>query len=128
MGRLLNGRQAFASYAQKFNAEGDTRVAQPSTGRQIVKPNFVVDDAMLTDFREHLKTERIRVDEEGFQKDLDFIRAMVRFRIDEAVFGVAEAQRHLISVEPQAQIALSMFGEAQKLTELSRTTGRTKAH
>jgi len=128
VGRLLNGRQAFASYAQKFNAEGDTRIAQPSTGRQIVKQNFVVDDAMLTDFREHLKTERIRVDEEGFQKDLDFIRAMIRFRIDEAVFGVAEAQRHLISVEPQAQIGLSMFGEAQKLTELSRTTGRTKAH
>jgi carboxyl-terminal processing protease len=128
VGRLLNGRQVFQNYAQKFTAEGDTRFAQASTGRQVVKPNFVVDDAMMADFREHLKTERVKIDEEGFTKDLDFIRAMIRFRIDEVVFGVAEAQRHLIAAQPQAQVAMSMFGEAQKLSELSRAAGRTKAH
>ena len=128
VGRLLNSRQVFQLYAQKFTADGDTRFSQTSTGRQVVKPNFVVDDAMLADFREHLKSEKMRIDDEGFTKDLDFIRAMVRFRIDEVVFGVAEAQRHLIAAQPQAQVALTMFGEAQKLAELSRATGRTKAH
>jgi carboxyl-terminal processing protease len=126
-GRILNARQEFENYAQKFTAEGDTRIAQPSSGRKIVKPNFVVDDAMLADFREQLKTDKIKIDEEGFKKDIDFIRAMIRFRIDEVVFGVADAQRHLVEVEPQAQVALSMFGEAQKLVELTRA-GRTKAH
>jgi hypothetical protein len=53
---------------------------------------------------------------------------MIRFRIDEVVFGIAEAQRHLLSADPQSQVALSMFGEAVKLTELSRTNGRSKAH
>ena len=72
---------------------------------------------MLADFREHLKNERIRVDDEAFKKESDFIRAMIRFRIDEAVFGTVEAQRHLINADPQAQVAISMFGEAQKLTE-----------
>jgi hypothetical protein len=33
----------------------------------------------------------------------------------------------LIAVDPQAQAALTMFGEAQKLTELSKAS-RTKAH
>jgi len=127
-GRMLYLRRAFDVYAQKYNAEGDTRVGQPSTGRAIVKPNFAVDDAMLADFREQLKSDKVKVDEEGFKKDLDFIKAMIRFRIDEAVFGVSEAQRHLVAADPQAQVALSMFGEAQKLTELSRTVGRTKAH
>ena len=51
-GRTLQARQAFDNYAQKFTADGDTRVAQQSTGRQVVKPNFVVDDAMVADFRE----------------------------------------------------------------------------
>ena len=41
---------------------------------------------------------------------------MIRFEIDKALFGIAEARRHLIMVDPQAQMALSMFGEAQKLT------------
>ena len=75
---------------------------------------------MLADFREQLKTDRIKMDEDSFTKDFDFIKAMIRFRIDEAVFGIAEARRHLIVVDPQAQAALSMFGEAQKLTELSK--------
>jgi hypothetical protein len=67
----------------------------------------------------------VKIDDAAFQKDLQFIRAMIRFRIDEAVFGIAEARRHLIAVDPQAQIAMTMFGEAQKLSGLSR--GTTKA-
>jgi carboxyl-terminal processing protease len=126
-GRSLYARQAFENYAQKFTAEGDTRIVQQSTGRKIVKPNFVVDDAMLADFREQLKTDKVKMDEDGFKKDLEFIRAMIRHRIDEVVFGLAEAERHLVAVDPQAQVALSMFGEAQKLTELARSNGK-KAH
>lgn len=126
-GRALYARQEFERYAQKYTAEGDTRIAGPSTGRKTVKPNFVVDEAMVADFREQLKADHVKIEEEGFQKDLDFIRAMIRFRIDEAVFGVAEARRHLVMVDPQAQAAMTMFGEAQKLTELSKGS-KTKAH
>jgi carboxyl-terminal processing protease len=126
-GRQLYARQTFERFAQRFSAEGDTRVTGTATGRKNVKPNFVVDDAMLADFREQLKNDRARIDDDAFKKDIDFIRAMIRFRIDEAVFGIAEARRHLVSVDPQAQSALSMFGEAQRLTELSKA-GRTKAH
>jgi len=127
LGRQLYARQAFERFAQRFSAEGDTRVSGTSTGRKDVKPNFVVDDAMLADFREQLKGDRVRPDDEAFKKDIDFIRAMIRFRIDEAVFGIAEARRHLVGADPQAQAALAMFGEAQKLTELGKA-GRTKAH
>jgi carboxyl-terminal processing protease len=126
-GRTLYARQQFERFAQSFAAEGDTRISGTSNGRKTVKPNFVVDDVMMADFREQLKTDRIKMDEDALKKDIDFIKAMIRFRIDEALFGVAEARRHLIAVDPQAQAALSMFGEAQKLTELSKAN-RTKAH
>jgi carboxyl-terminal processing protease len=125
VGRLLSGRQEFASFAQNFSARDDVRFAQKSSGRQVVAPNFVVDDAMLADFREQLRRDRIKIDEDGFNKDLDFIRAMIRFEIDRAVFALADARRHLILVDPQAQTALGMFGEAQKLTLLGRAA--TKA-
>ncbi len=126
-GRALYARGTFANYAQKFAAEGDTRVTQRSTGRQTVKRDFKVDDAMVADFKDSLKAEHIKVDEDGFKKDLDFIRAMIRFEIDNALFGIADARRHLIEVDPQAQIAVTMFGEAQKLAELSKSS-RVKAH
>src|SRR4051812_12992616 len=124
-GRMLNSRLEFENYAQKFTAEGDTRVEQASNGRRIVTPNFVVDDAMLNEFREQLKTNKLKIDENAFKKDIEFIRAMIRYRIDEAVFGIAAARQHLIMVDPQAQVAVTMFGEAQKLSGLTRTT--TKA-
>jgi carboxyl-terminal processing protease len=124
-GRMLYGRQEFENYAQRFTAEGDKRVEQASTGRRTVSPNFVVDDAMINEFREQLHTNHVKIDDNLFRKDQDFIRAMLRFRIDEAVFGVAEARRHLVAVDPQAQVAMTMFGEAQKLGGLAKTT--TKA-
>jgi carboxyl-terminal processing protease len=124
-GRMLFNRQEFENYAQKFTAEGDTRIAGASVGRRTVKPNFVVDDAMVADFRKQLDTDKIKIDDAGFKTDNDFIRAMIRFRIDEVVFGMADARRHLIAVDPQAQAALTEFGEAQKLTQLARAS--TKA-
>ena len=123
-GRSLSARGEFANYASRFSADGDTRVSQTSTGRKTVKPNFVVDDAMVAEFREQLKTDRVRIDEEAFKKDFEFIKAMIRFEIDRALFGVAEARRHLIEVDPQARVALTMFGEAQKLADQARASSK----
>jgi carboxyl-terminal processing protease len=127
-GRTLYARQTFERFAQQFTAEGDVRIGVTAgNARKTVKPNFVVDDAMVADFKEQMKSDRIKMDDDAFQKEIEFIRAMMRFRIDEALFGIAEARRHLIMVDPQAQAALQMFGEAQKLTELNKGT-RTKAN
>jgi hypothetical protein len=125
---MLNARQAFASYAQKYTAEGDVRVGQQSTGRRMVKQNFVVDDDMLEDFRLQLAADGVKIDEPGYAQDLEFIKAMIRFEVDNALFGVADAWRHLVMVDPQAQMALSQFGEAQKLLELNKASTKTIGH
>ena len=49
---------------------------------------------------------------------------MQRFEIDVALFGISDAWRHLIMVDPQAQMALSQFGEAQKLVELNKASAK----
>src|SRR3954453_2679992 len=126
-GRMLVARGEFANYAQKYAAEGDTRVTQKSETHRVLKPNLTFDEAMVADSREQLKADKVRIDEEAFAKDLVFIKGMIRFEIDNAVFGIADARRHLIEVDPQAQAALTMFGEAQKLTELGKAT-KVKAH
>jgi len=119
-----NNGGAFGSFATRFDVEGDTRVKQTPTGRKTVKANFVVDDAMVNDFREQLKADRVRINEDSFKKDLDFIKAMIRYEIDRALFGVGEARRHLIEVDPQARVALTTFGEAARLSELSRVASK----
>src|SRR5215468_9108839 len=42
-GRALYARSEFANNAQKYTAEGDTRITQQSTGRRTIAPNFSVD-------------------------------------------------------------------------------------
>jgi carboxyl-terminal processing protease len=125
-GRMLALRQEFEDYAQKFTAEGDTRISQQATGRRSVTTDFSVDDAMVADFREHLKTRRLKIDEDAFRKDLPFIKAMIKYRIEEVVFGISQAKRHLLAQDPQAQQGLALFGEAEKLLVMSK--GMTRAH
>ena len=90
-----------------------------------MKANFTVDDQMIAAFRAQLATDKVKMDEDAFKTDDAFIHAMIRFEIDRQLFGLADARRHLVAVDPQAQVALTLFGEAQKLTELSHLS--TKA-
>jgi carboxyl-terminal processing protease len=129
-GRSLVARSAFANFAENFIAEGDTRMGGASEGKTRMGRGFTVSDAMVADFKKSLQREKIKVDEAAFQKDLDFIKAMIHYEIDVALFGVSEAQKNLIAKDPQAQFALTQFPDAVKLTELTknRMTSRGGNH
>jgi len=118
--RMLFARQVFASFAQKFSAVGDTRIAVEGKDRKFVAKDFTVDAAMLEAFREHLKAEAVKIDEAAFTQDLAFITAMIRYEIDLNLWTVEDARRHLITTDPQAQLALTCFDEAEQLARAAR--------
>ena len=121
-GRSLYTRQLFASYAEQFSAEGDNRVGAQGKNRKVVRPGFLVDDAMVQDFRQFVVSRKLAIDEAAWTKDKNFIRAMIRYEIDVALFNAATARQRLIGDDPQAQFALTLFPEAEKLLELARST------
>jgi carboxyl-terminal processing protease len=118
-GRLLFARQEFANFADQFRAEGDTRLSDANKNKKPIARGFVVTDAMLQEFKTLLASRKLKVDEESFAKDDTFIRAMIHFEIDRALFGMEEARRNVIAKDPQAQFALSQFPEAEHLMELA---------
>jgi carboxyl-terminal processing protease len=120
-GRTLYARQIFASFAQKFSAVGDTRPGLSGKDRRFVTPDFVVDDTMIDEFKAFAAGLGVKIDEEAFAADREFIRAMIRFDIDVALFGIATARQNLFKADPQAQFALSLFQEAEQLTALARS-------
>ncbi len=122
LGRLIYARQLFATFAERFVAEGDTRIT-PRADQKRLPPTFVVDDGMLADFRSFLVAQKVVVDQELFAKDSDFLRALIHYDIDVALFGPSEARRNLLSKDPQAQFALQQFGEAERLGELRKAKG-----
>ena len=127
-GRLLYARNLFDSYAQRFTRKGDTRLTASSTSTpRELGPDFEVTDAMVQEFRQIVEKARIRIDEAAWQKDQDFIKAMIHREIDVDLFGEAAAFRSLTRRDPQLQFALSLFPEAQQLLDLSRQTPRQRA-
>jgi carboxyl-terminal processing protease len=119
-GRMLYGRQMFAGFAQRFSVTGDTRPGASGKDRKFVSAEFVVDQAMLDDFKKFVGSSNVKIDPAGWDTDAVFIKAMIRYDIDLALFGVSAARRHLLDLDPQAQFALSLFKEAEQLTQLSR--------
>jgi carboxyl-terminal processing protease len=124
-GRTLFARFVFQDFAQRFSAEGDNRITG-GKDRQIVARHFQLTDQMVADFKQFLiDEERVRMDDEAWIKDAAFIRAMLRFGIDEALFGIDVARRRLLSEDPQAQFALGQFSEAERLIRLTQTRRTT---
>jgi carboxyl-terminal processing protease len=125
--RSLVARSAFANFAERYAAEGDTRMSAATEGRKRLSRGFTVTDEMLQEFRTFLQSDqKLKIDEEAFAKDREFITAMIHYDIAEALFGVGEAQKNLIAKDPQAQFALAQFGEAVKLTELAKNRTASK--
>ncbi len=118
-GRSLYARGAFANFADQFTAEGDTRLGLKIKNRKVLSKGFEVTDAMVDAFRDSLVAQKITMDADAFAKDEAFIRAMIHYDIDLALFGVAEARKNLIAKDPQAQFALGQFQDAIRLSELS---------
>ena len=125
-GRRLFARQTFPRYAQKYSVRGDTRISGAARNRVTVDRDFEVTDSMLDDFVAFLEQERLRVDREELKADETFVRALIRYHIDLALFGVLDARRHLLEVDPQAIYALGLFADAKALTVLSQS-GRPAA-
>ena len=121
LGRSLYARQTFSLYAQKFSAVGDTRIVAASHDRKFVARDFVVDAAMVEDFRQYLEAEHIKIDESAFAQDLVFIKSLMRYEIDLNLWTVSDARRQLIATDPQAQLALGLFPEAERLARMART-------
>ena len=125
-GRLLFARQEFANFADQYVAEGDTRFSAANKNKKPIARGFTVDDKMLADFKSTIAGRKVKIDEESFAKDDTFIRAMIHFELDSALFGMEEARRNLIAKDPQAQFGLAKFGEAEHLIELASTKSTSR--
>jgi hypothetical protein len=80
-----------------------------------VSPGWALTDAVVTEFKQMLTSQGVKIDEPAFQGDLPFIKAEIRYEVDGELFGAEEARRNLTKVDPQAQAALGLFDEAKQL-------------
>src|SRR4051812_18431800 len=89
-GRSLYARGSFGNFAERFTAEGDTRLGAATSGKKKVTKGFPVTDAMVAEFKQSLAEQKVRIEEDSWAKDIEFTKAMIHYEIDVALFGVAE--------------------------------------
>ena len=123
--RRLSARNLFNTFAQQFTRAGDQRISASRSGplRELAV-DFEVTDAMVAEFKDHAQTSGMRIDEEAWQQDQPFIRAMLRFGIDIDLFGVEVARKNLSGQDPQLRYALTLFPEAEALMRLTGSPER----
>src|SRR3954463_8574311 len=110
-GRSLVSRAAFANFAERYAAEGDTRMSAASEGRRRLTKGFQVTDAMVADFKSFLQTDqKMKIDEDAFAKDAEFIKAMIHYEIDVALSRGGGARRTLPPRPPGARFPLPRLG------------------
>jgi carboxyl-terminal processing protease len=127
-GRTLYARNIFDVYAQRFTRKGDTRITQaPTATPRELTPDFEVTDAMVAEFRALVEKSKIRIEDADWQKDLSFIKAMIRYEIDLDLFGVEAARKNLVKNDPQLQFAVTLFPEAQRLLDMTKISTTQRA-
>jgi carboxyl-terminal processing protease len=113
--RQLVNRGAFNLFSRRFTAEGDARPGSRSAATHKISRGWTVSDAILDEFKKSLSAFNMQVDENAFKADTTFIKAELKYEVDNELFGAEEARRNLTRVDPQAQAALGYFEEAGKL-------------
>ena len=123
--RTLAARNLFNTFAERFTRAGDDRIsARPSGERRELSVDFDVTDGMIAEFKDHVQASDVTIDEEAWEQDQAFIRAMLRFGIDVDLFGADVARKNLSGQDPQLSYALTLFPEAEALMRLTESPER----
>ena len=92
-----------------------------------VDKNFQVDDAMLKEFKDYLKSEKISYTDEEFNASLDYIKTSLKSEVFTIQFGQKTGLRVMRDWDPTLQKALTYLPEAQALEENAHKVELKKA-
>jgi len=80
--------------------------------------SFTITDAMMKEFIEFGKSKGVEFNKEEYDKDKDWLQAVVKAQIARTLYGNEGQFRSMLEVDPQYQKAVSLFPEARKIAGL----------
>ncbi|MCS7312072.1 MAG: S41 family peptidase [Acidobacteria bacterium] len=83
--------------------------------RQLLSPDFQVDDALLTRFQDFLRQRGIPFDETAFRRDREAIRQVLRRELIERLWGESEGYRYFLTFDPQFKKAQEVIPKARQM-------------
>jgi carboxyl-terminal processing protease len=121
---LLNSEYVFFNFAKKFAASDERKVqsdTSPITGNlHVIDRNFQVDEKILEEFRENLRSQKIQFTEQDVQENLPQIKNQIRQEIFTALWGSEEGYKVASNQDKQIQTALEEFPKAEALMKMRK--------
>jgi len=121
----LLSRQAFIGFSRFYAAPEGTGRAQiagagsrsdlASAKVKVVVRDFVVDDAMIAEFKTYLDQRKLRYTPADLEANRERISRVIQEEILRQVYGEAEARRRTLAWDPQLQKALELAPRAAQL-------------
>ena len=87
-----------------------------------VDKNFVVDDAVLKEFREFLKDSKLEYAEKDLTENMDWVRADIKSELFVGAFGQQQGMIVQAEADPTVLKALELMPKAKELQETARKT------
>jgi carboxyl-terminal processing protease len=82
------------------------------------KQHYKIPNEVMTDFRKYIETKEVKIDENEYAKDYNFLSARLKAQIARTLFGLEGEIGILIEIDNQVQKALTLFPEAEKIAKL----------
>jgi len=108
----LERRTLFFKFAVKY-----------TVGRNDLPESFVVDRAMVDDFRKFLAEEKFEISDADFQANLDYIKRAIKREILSKLHGDRAMYRFNLQSDPQVQRALELLQKNNNLVSLLKAAG-----
>ena len=87
-----------------------------------VDKSFVVDEAVLKEFREFLKDAKVEYAEKDMAENLDWVRADIKSELFVSAFGQQQGMIVQAEADPVVLKALELMPKAKELQETARKT------
>ena len=110
----------FYIYTERFMANNKSNIeAQYKTANDF-RDNFAVDESMLQDLNNMASEKGVVMNEEQYNKDLDFIKTSIKYQIARDIWGNNGSYVVLVGSDEQFQKAVNLFDDAIKLAKLKQ--------
>ncbi len=122
---LSADRYVFLKFSRRFApVEKAAEERAHHSTRRLLSRDFAVDDAMLNEFLEFLKTQGMRVDLAAFDAHRDEIRRVLRRELLDALWGESVGYRYFLTFDPQYRAARAHIPDAARMWQqrLARMT------
>jgi hypothetical protein len=80
-----------------------------------ISEQFRVDDQVLQEFQQYLRSSGMVVPDQQWQRDLEFVRMSIQAEIFNLVFGLPKGEEASLRADPQARAAAESIGRAEHL-------------